>query len=204
MHLNKRHTNQDEYAKVNWRPYLISADSRTTVINHGEKPNSDLPMLTYDPHTAENTALAVFNQGGNADYPYDSGLYLYPEEPKLELDLVEEITHNATANEEENENIEEIANPTESPAQAVQIIFVSMWYWWQEIALISLVTAAVMNVLITRPYIQGMREGFRRRLHQLTHRRPVSKAKIRKNAFGFNLLEKVPNSEYELLTEKWR
>ena len=169
MHLNKLN-NQEEYAKVNWRPYLISADSRTTVINHGEKPNSDLPMLTYDPNTAESTALAVFNQGGNADYPYDSGLYLYPEEPKLELDLVEEITHNATS--EENEEIEEIATPTESPAQAVQIIFVSMWYWWQEIALISLITAAVMNVLITRPYIQGMREGFRRRL--ANYRRPVS------------------------------
>ena len=167
---------EQEMAKVNWRPYLISADSRTTVINHGEVPiTNDLPMLTYDPNSAENTALAVFNQGSNSDYPYDSGLYLYPDEPKLELDLVEEITLNATTENQEEENldddVEEIAN-AESPVQAVQIIFVSMWYWWQEIALISLLTAAVMNLLITRPYIQGMREGFRRRLDQLTRRRP--------------------------------
>ena len=41
------------HPKLNWRPYLISADSRTTVINHGSKPkNNELPMLTYDPNVA--------------------------------------------------------------------------------------------------------------------------------------------------------
>ena len=137
-------------------------------------------MLTYDPSTAESTALAVFNQGGNAEYPYDSGLYFYPEEANLEYDLVEDIRNNITEANEENQNnegvIEEIANPEppEMPSEAIQIVFVSMWYWWQEIVLISLVTAAVMNLLITRPYIQGMREGFRRRIDQITRGRPVS------------------------------
>ena len=73
--------------------------------------------------------------------------------------------------------VEEIDNPEpepEMPSEAIQIVFVSMWYWWQEIVLISLVTAAVMNLLITRPYIQGMREGFRRRIDQITRGRPVS------------------------------
>ena len=77
--------------------------------------------------------------------------------------------------EEEEGVLEEIANPVEPemPSEAIQIVFVSMWYWWQEIVLISLVTAAVMNLLITRPYIQGMREGFRRRIDQITRGRPV-------------------------------
>ena len=89
------------YPKVNWKPYLISADSRTTVINHGNKPkHSDLPMLTYD-HTSQHTktrdpdtALAVI--GGNHEYPYDTGVYLYPDEPDLQIDLIEEMKNNVT------------------------------------------------------------------------------------------------------------
>ena len=85
------------YPKVNWKPYLISADSRTTVINHGNKPkHSELPMLEYQ-HTKTNDpnkALAVI--GGNSEYPYDSGLYLYPDEPDLQTDLIEELKNNVT------------------------------------------------------------------------------------------------------------
>ena len=161
------------YPKVNWKPYLISADSRTTIINHGSEPSqAELPMLTYDPNSAQSTALAVFKQGGNAEYPYDSGLYFYPEEASnLQLDLAEEINNTEVAN-----VVEEIQRPeTEAPSEAIQIVFVSMWYWWQEIVLISLLTAAVMNILITRPYMQIMREGFRRRLEHITRRRPVSR-----------------------------
>jgi len=189
--LNRKiHAENPNAWKVAWKPYLISADSRTTIINHGARPTrtqTELPMLTYDPSTAESTALAVFNQGGNAEYPYDSGLYFYPEEANLEYDLVEDMRNNVTGankgsepkentEEESNEVVEEIDNPEpepEMPSEAIQIVFVSMWYWWQEIVLISLVTAAVMNLLITRPYIQGMREGFRRRIDQITRGRPV-------------------------------
>jgi translation initiation factor 2-alpha kinase 3 len=167
----------DDLPRISWKPYLISADSRTTVINHGSRPNqNELPMLTYDPNVAHDTALAVFSQGGNAEYPYDSGLYLYPEEANLDYDLVEDLS-NATSV-DNNDDVEEIVNVedqgSEMPSQAIQIVFVSMWYWWQEIVLISLFTAAVMNIFITRPYIHGLRQGFRRRLDQLTRRRPVS------------------------------
>merc|ERR1712079_910569 len=80
-----------------WKPYLISADSRTTIINHGTRPSqTELPMLTYDPSTAESTALAVKYQGGNAEYPYDSGLYFYPEEANLEYNLIDDMRNNIT------------------------------------------------------------------------------------------------------------
>ena len=62
---------------------------RTPIINHGSGPPSDLPMLTHDKKTAENTALAVIADAGS-DYPFDSGLYLYPDEPNLDYDLVED------------------------------------------------------------------------------------------------------------------
>ena len=78
-----------EYPRVAWRPYLISASSRTPIINHGSGPPSGMPLLTHDKKTAENTALAVIADAGS-DYPFDSGLYLFPDEPNLDYDIVED------------------------------------------------------------------------------------------------------------------
>ena len=44
-------------------------------------------MLAYDSDTADTTALAVINGGGPAGYPFDSGLYLFPDtEQQLEYE----------------------------------------------------------------------------------------------------------------------
>jgi len=48
-----------------------------------------MPLLTHDKKTAENTALAVIADAGS-DYPFDSGLYLFPDEPNLDYDIVED------------------------------------------------------------------------------------------------------------------
>ena len=64
--------------------------SRTPIINHGSGPPSDLPLLTHDKKTAENTALAVIADAGS-EYPFDSGLYLFPDEPNLDYDIVEDF-----------------------------------------------------------------------------------------------------------------
>ena len=55
-------------------------------------------MLTYDSDTAETTALAVINGGGPAGYPFDSGLYLFPDnEQHLEYEPpIAEDDDNAT------------------------------------------------------------------------------------------------------------
>ena len=53
---------------------------------------------------------------------------------------------------------------------AIQVVFVSLWYWWKEVMFISLVTAFFMNVLITRPLLREMRLTFRRRLDQVLRR----------------------------------
>ena len=45
--------------------------------------------MTHDKKTAENTALAVIADAGS-DYPFDSGLYLFPDEPNLDYDIVED------------------------------------------------------------------------------------------------------------------
>ncbi len=63
---------------------------RTPIINHGSGPPNDLPLLTHDKKTADNTALAVIADAGS-DYPFDSGLYLFPDEPNLDYDLGEDF-----------------------------------------------------------------------------------------------------------------
>ena len=62
---------------------------RTPIINHGSGPPSGLPLLTHDKKSAENTALAVIADAG-FEYPFDSGLYLFPDEPNLDYDIVED------------------------------------------------------------------------------------------------------------------
>jgi hypothetical protein len=64
--------------------------SRTPIINHGSGPPSGLPLLTHDKKTAESTALAVIADAGS-EYPFDSGLYLFPDEPNLDYDIVEDF-----------------------------------------------------------------------------------------------------------------
>lgn len=150
-------------AKVTWRPYLISADSRTRVINHGSEP--DLPLLTQHHDSEKNkNALAVL---GNDGYPYDSGLYLYPDEANLDYDMIEDITNHTETENVEVEKEEEVET-IDIPGQAIQIVFVGLWYWWQEVVIISIITAVIMNVLITRPIVQGMRA----KIEQLMRRRP--------------------------------
>jgi len=75
--------------RVTWRPYLISSASRTPVINHGArgkgegKSGNDVPLLTQV-EDGQTTALAVFY----GEYPFDSGLYLFPEELDLDYDPI--------------------------------------------------------------------------------------------------------------------
>ena len=62
--------------------YTTKYQTRTPVINHGQSSDrnpNQLPMLTYDSDTADTTALAVIKGGGTAGYPFDSGLYLFPD-----------------------------------------------------------------------------------------------------------------------------
>lgn len=164
------------FPKVSWRPYLISSHSRTPIYNHGStgEEASGPPLLTYDPQVAEDTALAVFS---GSDYPFDSGLYLFPDEPELAYDPVLDYNNRNTIEEPplEGELVEAgggEAGDEEETTQTIQIVFVSLWYWWKEVTFISFLTAVMMNVLITRPMLFEMRRNFRKRLEQLTSKKP--------------------------------
>ncbi len=155
----------NEFPRVSWRPYLISSHQRTPIINHGSKErDKELPLLAYDDKTRDNTALAVFSGTG---YPYDSGMYLYPDNPDLAYDPVLDYQREFGS----SRDVEESAtfpppaatdaatiSPTLPPADnsdegEVIEVMVSLWYWWKEVAFISIITAALMNFLIHRPNV---------------------------------------------------
>ena len=169
-----------QFPKVSWRPYLISAGSRTPIFNHGgaqqDGENPKLPLLAYDGKTAENTALAVFTGAGGGGYPFDSGLYLYPDEPDLDydplLDFQNETTSLAEGSGEAPADDDDDGPGVEE--RVIQVVFVSLWYWWKEVVFISLLTAFFMNVLITRPTIRELRASFNRRLEKVLRKKPVS------------------------------
>eukprot|EP00094_Tigriopus_californicus_P003984 TCALIF_03837-PA protein Name:"Similar to EIF2AK3 Eukaryotic translation initiation factor 2-alpha kinase 3 (Homo sapiens)" AED:0.07 eAED:0.07 QI:0/0.66/0.5/1/0.66/0.5/4/176/987 len=132
----------DRVPKVSWRPYLLTSHSRTPHYNHGKHANDEgiLPLLTFDEKVAENTALAVFT---GSDYPYDSGLYLFPEEPTLEYDPVLDYDQQSSL-----PGIED-----GSKMNGIDLNVYSLYYWWKEVTFISILTALLLNVILTQPVI---------------------------------------------------
>ena len=175
-----------EFPRVTWRPYLVSADSRTPIIHHGASPGigtyPPLPRLTYihsSPLSDDdngnsgtiNTALAVF-QHLKYPYPYDAGLYLYPDEPVLDYDSIEELSNRTHDNIiEMNDKNEETNDDFESEViQTVLDASISLWYWWKEVVFISMCTAFFMNILITRPIVEYLNETIKRRWDNIRNR----------------------------------
>ena len=179
------HSSSIEFPRVTWRPYLVSADSRTPIIHHGAPPGIEtyppLPRLTHIPNAVPssgnnqnsdniNTALAVF-QHSKYPYPYDAGLYLYPDEPVLDYDTVDELVNRTRDNVIEtdtNDTTEE--NFENEVIQTVLDASISLWYWWKEVVFISMCTAFFMNILITRPLVEYLNESIKRKWDNIRNR----------------------------------
>lgn len=133
--------------RVTWRPYLLTSHSRTPHYNHGNHIKDDdglLPLLTFDEKVAENTALAVFT---GSDYPYDSGLYLFPDEPMLDYDPVLDYEQRSDV----PPGIED-----GSEVNGVDLLPYSLFYWWKEVVFISVFTALLLNIILTQPAVLEM------------------------------------------------
>ena len=61
-----------------------------------------------------------------------------------------------------------------SPTDAEPEMELSLWNWWKEVVFISIFTALMMNLLITQPAINRLRENFRITLERINTRQPVS------------------------------
>ena len=179
------HSSNVEFPRVTWRPYLVSADSRTPIIHHGASKGIEtyapLPRLTHVPNTVPssgdyhnsdniNTALAVF-QHSKYPYPYDAGLYLYPDEPVLDYDTIDELTNRTQDNvivTDPNDGADE--DFENEVIQTVLDASISLWYWWKEVVFISMCTAFFMNILITRPIVEYLNESIKRKWDNIRNR----------------------------------
>jgi len=154
--------NEIDFPRVTWKPYLVSP-SRTPTINHG----AERPLITFEQTIKRGdskvTALAITDT--NADYPYDAGFYLYTDTTALDPDHpLNNITALSAAVIEEGEGPSE---KTFEENTVEYILIYSLWPWWKEVIFISLLTAVMMNVLITRPLIHEMRDNFQERSREL-------------------------------------
>ncbi|XP_041370908.1 eukaryotic translation initiation factor 2-alpha kinase 3-like [Gigantopelta aegis] len=116
--------------RVMWRPYLNTAPSRTPIMKNvpGKIPLLDVQSTKGEKKKVE-TSIAVWHE----NYPFDNGYYLYPDiTPWPEFEQL----------------------PNESgavpPGMMDMVLPVSLWNWWKEVILISVITSIVVHVLLTK------------------------------------------------------
>lgn len=120
--------------RIEWKPYLASAPSRTPLIHVGR---------TGPPHALIETTSpgkALILREDIVEYPYDVGYYLYK---GRELDNISDRS---------------LLCEEEEPAETLdQYIIVSFWYWWKEVLCISIATSLLVNILITRHVLHRLK-----------------------------------------------
>lgn len=121
--------------RVQWKPYVASAPSRTPVINTGRTAP---PLLEESGITDVGKALIL--RDDIVDYPYDSGYYLYggPEPENISADHL-------LCDDDKEETLD-------------HYIIVSLWYWWREVLTISVLMSLLVNVLITRHVVRRWKQ----------------------------------------------
>ena len=133
--------------------------------------------------------LVTCVQHPHLGYPYDSGWYFYKDqvETVLDTDAISEIANNtvvknkdeasssSSSEEEEEDKNHDPEDEDHQEKPAIQVVFVSLWYWWKEVTFISFFTAIMMNIFITRPMVENIRENFRRKLNLQARKQAVRK-----------------------------
>jgi len=112
--------------RLPWRPVVANTEM------------IDMEEETKDSMDTPSTALSVLYASPYVD---GMGFYLYKQKDD------ESVQCNVTILEEE-ETVEEGGDTP------VTVIVVSLWYWWKEVAIISLTTAILFNLLFTRRYLR--------------------------------------------------
>lgn len=118
--------------RLPWRP--VVANAQNTGLETVESEDTAL-------EEAPTTALSVLYA---SPFVEGRGFFLYTKE---EIKSIEGALCNVTiVPAEEDEAIE-----SETP---VTVVIVSLWYWWKEVAIISITTAIGFNLLFTRRYLR--------------------------------------------------
>lgn len=128
------------YLKIPWKPLPAK---------------SELPLIGKD-QSEDNAALAVIDDMENSvtalsilyatEYANGNGFFLFS---------AADLNRSSSCDKENGTRDEDAAdNPFDFPFPAddtpTQIIIVSLWFWWKEIMVISLTTALILNVVLSR------------------------------------------------------
>lgn len=121
--------------KYFWQPHPADVTALTNTF-----PNE----ISVETNEAYNTALSVLY---NSEYINGNGFFLYSTEQLSEneqCNIKDNITKNNINTDMKEHVIEEETNTP------VQIIIVSLWYWWKEVLIISITSAILLNFMLTQ------------------------------------------------------
>lgn len=147
-------TNEHDYPRIPWKPVLVSRKSMGLIDQESDDPEKSNEISGNDEDKSldevdqrKTTALSVLY---GSPYVEGNGFYLFTEEA---IKKTEKGLCNVTIEPEEDKEVADMngkgGNETEEETP-VQIVIVSLWYWWREVLVISLTTAVLFNVMFTR------------------------------------------------------
>lgn len=141
-----------QHLKYPWRPYAVvgnAVEGAVSIKTDDDNNNIEGVMLDIS-DSQTTTALSVLY---NSEYINGNGFYLFSTD-QLKLDSNKQC--NSTN--PELTFVEKIAEKTyganntdrEDDNTPVQVIIVSLWYWWKEVLIISITTAVLLNFMLTQ------------------------------------------------------
>ncbi|XP_042238217.1 eukaryotic translation initiation factor 2-alpha kinase-like isoform X2 [Homarus americanus] len=135
-----------KFPRVQWRPYLATAPSRTPIVHHSGRTHPLL--LTYDAKDESSTAVAVAHR---IDYPFDNGYYLYSDENTGQVNLSRPWERPDSASAPKDETImDEVAS------QIIHICFHIGPEMWMKIAF-GLVCYTLLHYLLLQYILVHMK-----------------------------------------------
>lgn len=137
-----------QHSKYPWQPYPAVDYAVREALSSSTDDNDENTILEIT-DAQSITALSVLY---NSEYVNGNGFYLYSKD-QLQLDKNKQCNNN-------NPNLllidkqQKIHTPNDTRGEdddtPVQIIIVSLWYWWKEVLVISITTAILVNFMLTQ------------------------------------------------------
>ncbi|XP_060870563.1 eukaryotic translation initiation factor 2-alpha kinase isoform X1 [Metopolophium dirhodum] len=128
--------NEINKSRIPWKPIPVSSQLIS---------KSPSALQTTD-DVSKTTAIAVLYA---SEYINGNGFYLNgPQKTKRLIDGKKYKSFNSENENETENNHESIIQYEEGLEMPVEIIIVSLWYWWKEVLFISVITAILINIFI--------------------------------------------------------
>ncbi|XP_035719157.1 eukaryotic translation initiation factor 2-alpha kinase-like [Vespa mandarinia] len=136
------------HSQIPWQPYpAIGTALITNPLSIKENDKNNSFEITDVQST---TALSVMY---NSEYINGNGFYLYLKE-HLQSNRNNQSCNDSniliTSSEDNRSFYEEIDDEYDNDETPVQVIIVSLWYWWKEVLVISITTALLLNFIWTQ------------------------------------------------------